>query len=294
MSLQKLATFFKENHHEVMDYWLLDDRIKWIKIASKRTGEMFMVNVFNFHIKIDGTHDWFKNKNHYILQDSQPDTEVVQSIYYNLKNLQNRFLFFHGNGVYESHNICYQATNLPSINHLTLYLVVDLEWFYDNIYVVSHEIRRLYDDIATQNQQSIQKTIRNVSDFIRDEKPIHRCITNLLQKCDKHRTSFMKCRELFISLCKQESETNIALYKIDDSIHPGDMTFKGAVHRQYSRKKLMDKLEKVEQLKTGAILHLNYFFASQWNYLLQASLFCNRINRLMEDILSMVFQVEKL
>lgn len=287
-SLQKLITFFKENQHEIVDYWMLDEQIKWIKIISKRSGEIYMINVFAFRLKLE------KATNQYLLQDCVPEDDTIKCIFKNLKNFQNRFIVIYGNEVYESDMLVYRATNLPKIKNMSLYMVIDLEWFYDNIYVVSHEIDRSYQDIVTQTQEYIQKTTKHVSSFIKEDRPIVRCITNLLTKFDKHRNSLQQCKNLFTRICKDESETNISLYKIDDSIHPGDMTFKSAVHRQYSRKKYVDKLEKLEHLKTGSIVNMNYFFNLQWNYLLQVLIFCLRIGQLMENILTTAFIMEKL
>lgn len=294
MSLQKLVTFFKENQHEIVDYWILEEQIKWIKVVSKRSGDMYMINVFAFRLHSETTQHLPHKSNQYVLQDCLPQDDTVTCMFQNLKNFHNRFLLVYGNEVYESETTVYRATNLPKINHLSLYMVIDLEWFYDNIYVVSHEVQRSYREVVLQTEEFVKKTTKNVSSFIRDEKPIHRCVSNLLNKFEKQKASLAQCKDLFTRICRDESETNIALYKVDDSIHPGDMTFKGAVHRQYSRKKLMDKMEKLEHLKVGTMVNMNYFFNLQWNYLLQVLVFCLRINQLMEKILTTVFTMEKL
>lgn len=294
MSLHKLVTFLKEHQHEILDYWILDQQIKWVKVVSKRSGEMYMINVFGFRLTSDSVQEIPNKTNQYIMQDCLPEDDTVACIFQNLKNFENKFVVLHGNEVYESQTSVYRATNLPKISHLSLYMMIDLEWFYDNAYVVSHEVQRSYQEIVMQTEEFVQKTTKNVSSFIRDERPIYNCVANLLKKYEKQKTSLGQCKDLFIRICKDESQTNIALYKVDDSIHPGDMTFKGAVHRQYLRKKLVDKADRLDHLKIGSMVNMNYYFNLKWNYLLQLLVFCLRINLLMEKILTAVFSMEKL
>jgi len=298
MSLNKLLIFFKENQHDVVDYWILDEKIKWIKVCNRKGGDIYMINIFSYNISLDGAEDIHYKTNRFLLYETDNPTMEMREVYTGLtqisKEVKNKFILVGGNEVCESENTWYKAHNLPKLNCYSLYMVIDLEWFYENVYVISHEIKRHQTNACLKICEFVQSALGDVNTFLKEDEQIKKCITKLMSKFQHNRKNLARSQQLYTTVCKDCSQTSLSLQKVDEHIHPNDMNFRSAVNRQYMRKKLTDKMDKLEDVKIGTISNICYFSGMKWNYLVQSMLLASRLVNLMKSIITSTKDAERL
>lgn len=289
-SLAKLTVFLKENNHDIIDYWILEDKIKWIKIISRRGGEIYFVNVYSYNIPFEEFNDPLVRRNFFILTEKQtnhhtPHFKIFSEIF------KDRVILFFGNEICESESLWFSAQNVPRTENISLFIIIDLDWFYDNSFVVSHEVHRNIVSLDYENHTFIQKTLSEIATFMKDQNMLKNRVSDLLQKKNTQEQTYEKCKKLYISISKSKTETYSQLIKLDDNIHPDDMTFKSAVHRQYLRKKLHDKMEKLENIQADTLANLSLCYGLKWNYLLQTVYIISSIRQHVQTIYTLCMQM---
>lgn len=291
-SLQKLITFFKENLHDVVDYWYLENRIKWIKIISRKGGEIYLINVYSYKLGIEESEEYIGRKNKFRLVETNPQANF-KGLWKHFHNDKNRLVLIHGNEISESENCFYSATNLPTMNHVCFYLIIELEWFYENVFVVSHEINRCYGEVLSKVHKSVQNLLNTSKSFLKDDTQLNKAVAKLLMKSATFKKNNLQSKELFQRVCRDETDAHVRLFRLDNAIDPNNMTFKASVERQYNRKKIVEKIEKLEVIGSSLVQQINYTFVMEWNYLLQVLQITNDITRLMESILFIILEAER-
>lgn len=292
-SLQKLITFFKENHHDVVDYWYIENRIKWIKIISRKGGEIYFVNVYSFKFFIEESEELIERKARFKLIESVANNSF-DYLWKQFQNNKNRFIFIRGNEISESENSFYTATNLPKISNLYFYLIIELEWFYENLFIVNSEIQRCYDDIFGHVRQNVKDLLMTTKSFLRDDSELNQAVSKLLIKSEKSRDINTKSRDLYKKVCKDETDYHIQIFKMDNAIDPNNMTFKASVERQYHRKKIFEKIEQLEIIKSALVQKINYSFIMKWNFYLQLMIITNNISQLIESIMTIIMDASNI
>lgn len=291
-SLQKLITFFKENLHDVVDYWYLENRIKWIKIISRKGGEIYLINVYSYKLGMEESEEYIGRKSRFRLIETTPQNNF-EGLWKHFQNNKNRLVLINGNEISESENSFYTATNLPKMNNLGFYLIIELEWFYENVFIVNHEINRCYSEIFSKINQSVRDLMKTSKSFLKDDTQLNKAVAKLLVKSGTFRKTNLQSKALYQKVCSDETDNHVKLFRLDNAIDPNTMTFKASVERQYNRKKIVHKIEKLDVIRSSLVQQINYTFVMEWNYLLQVLIITNNITKLMESILFIILDAER-
>jgi len=286
MALQRLWGFLKENQHDILDFWILEDKLKWIKIINQRKGEIYLLNVFSYHIKMEENTEPFRSTKRYILYDTEVEENkkiVFKGIHEKLTE-SDKYVVVFGNSVGESENSWYVAQNLANLNIFSLYLVIDLDWFYENIFVISNQIDQYQNSILLQAKRSMEESIKSIQTFVKAENNMLKGIFTTLEKFDKASSSLKKSQVLLARVYKSLTANRVQLFNIEDCIHPDDMSFRQVANRQYQRKKLQERQEELERIKEATVKNLDYFFHLKWNYLLQVWKVCIHLTNHFQSI----------
>ena len=286
-SLQKLTVFLKENNHDILDYWVFEDRIKWIKVISRRGGEIYFVNVSSYGISLTNSNDPLVKRNFYTLIEKPVPQHLAHAKTF-ASVFHARHLVFFGNEICETESIWYTAQNVPRANTMSIFSVIELDWFYDNSFVVSHEVCRTLTLFNQEGNEFIHRHLLEIYSFLKDHSTLQKNMARLAQQKKIYEDQHTKCQNLYTSICKLKTDTYSQLLKLDDTIHPDDMTFRSAVHRQYLRKKLNDKIDKLEQIQSDTLANVSLYLGLKWNSLLQMIHLVSSIRCHIQSIYTMV------
>lgn len=286
-SLQKLTIFLKENNHDVIDYWTFNNSIQWIKVISRRGGEIYFINVSSYEISLERSNDHLLKNNSYVLLDNHDPqylhyAKTFKSIFH------TRHLVFFGNEIYDSRLKWYVAQNVPRTNTISIFTVIELDWFYDNSFVVSHEVSRTLSILDQEGSEFIHQNLLQIYSFIKDTSAIKQHMSRLVQEKKKHDNQLVKCQKLYISICKSKTDTYSELLRLEDMIQPDDMTFRSAIHRQYLRKKFNDKMDKLENIQSDTLANISLYSSLKWNSLLQMVHLVSSIRHHIQSIYTIV------
>jgi hypothetical protein len=269
-SVEKLRIFLSENNHDIIDYWTRDEKLYWIRVISRRIGNLFFINVSMYQIRYKDAADTFVQKNVYSL--SVTDHPRYQDHLTRLSPIlpaKLEYIIFFGNEVYDSDHRWYTAKNVLSSPVLSLYILVSLDWFYENALVVYHKIVQDYLSCEKLFHDYIVITTQKILSFLRNSKAEIDKIQTLVHKSKSHFQQLEQSQKLYVSVCKSKTNSYTELLRLDNMIHHEDVTFKSAVHRQYLRKKCNDRLDRLEELQSNIVTTIIFHNQQHWNYTLQ-------------------------
>ena len=281
--LQKLILFLNENRHDIIDFYILEEYVKWLKIVSRRDGEIYMLNVMSFRIKVEDTRNVLDHRQKFVLYETEASSGAKERYKTIIGGESHRFVFMHGNHIGESLDTWYSAQNVPKTNNYCLYMVIDLEWFYENVYIVSSEVHQQQNLLEVRCARYIRDTITSISAFVRDERYVIKGIMVLLTKYESMVKDLNEGKQIFSKISGSLQHTLSKMKQIDE-LHADDISFKSVAHRQYYRKKLLDKKEQLVRLKSAAIHHLSFYNSKKWNYLVQSVVIARQISSLIVSI----------
>lgn len=316
IALHKLSTFFQDNGHDILEFWLdTDYTILWIQVVSAGTGEFCLVYVAPYRLRMESSEEWSLRKyQQYILykeedmytpeDDSSPWGLYVQlwNYLFHKKNpsglepstlaIPNVLLFYEDHVFAPQSQTLYRGHNLPRRNCLSFYVVLDMEWFYENTFVVAHEVHRQYERIG-HDLQSFTKTMLDQFHIVL--QPL--LMDSLIQLYQQQYTTL--CEEvceyqtLYKNVTQSFSDTLSTLHTIDDTSNPFEYTFQNAVHRQFLRKRFHDKKTKLETLRNQVLLNLKYTFQQRWDVLLRLVLLFFHVMLPVQTIHSIVHEAHR-
>lgn len=265
-ALQKLASFLKENNHDIIDYWITNARVRWVRVVSRRTGDLYLVDVDAYNISFQCQNDPLIKQNFYILTTEPHPQHSVASF---ASIMTTPMVVCFGNEIWAGGNTWFTAQNIPSsMDRIIVFPMIQLDWFYENSFVVSFEVRQMLESLEKNGRQLIQKNLVDISSVIKTPA-VPNIIEKLRIKTHMHQSELQKCQALFVSICQSRADVYRRLRELEDATHPEDITVRNAVHRQYLRKRLAERIEKLDNLHGDTLANLSLHFGLRWHYLLQ-------------------------
>lgn len=295
MSLYKLNSFLKENSHDVLDYWIHNEKIKYVRVISRKNGFIFFIKLSEYKIKVSNPND-FEKSNFYYLEETDNDLENLNILYdvflCAFPEYKYKYLLFEGYYLMQEKDVCFQIKNMSNLHHFGFYLFLEIEWFYENVYIISHEIEKIILDIQSKSEKMYLGFVPNYKNFC-NSNDIHK-ITNVWDYYQKNVITIQKAKELYLNICKSENNTIHDIdfnEKITDS---DDLMFQETVRRSFQKKVLNDRLNKFIHLKNQIIQKLLFYHCIQWKIILKFLVLISKFTKLQSDFHNLVYDLESI
>jgi hypothetical protein len=189
-------------------------------------------------------------------------------------------------------DVCYQIKNMSKSDYFGFYMFLEIEWFYENVYIVSHEIEKLYNSI--QN-----KTEKLYESFMPQYKSLgHDSNSEKIDQVWEHYNKFLhlsdKSRLLFLNLCKLENKTIHDIQYNEKIFDSDDLMFNETVKRSYQKKKLNEQLDQLLHLRKQCIEKSVFYHCYIWKLLIRFLVLLSKFTKLQIDFQNMIFEIESL
>lgn len=296
MSLYKLHSFLKENSQDIMDYWICDDLIKYVRVISRKNSTIFFVKISEYKIKSTTQFENLEKSNFYFLEESYKDHKNLNILYdvflCAFPEYKYKYLLFDGYYFMQEKDVSFHIKNMSNTQHFGFYLFVDLEWFYENIYTLNHEIEKIMIDIQIKIETMYGGFLPNYKNFC-NSNDVEK-ILNVWNYYRKNEAVFKNAKELYLNVCKSENKTIHDIdfnEKISDS---DDLMFQETVRRSHQKKILNERLNKFIHLKNQLIQKLLFYHCIQWKILLKFMILISRFTKLESQFHELVYDLESI
>lgn len=290
MSIHRLNTFIKDNYHDIIDYWTTKDNIiRFVRVVSRKTGQIYMVKVSGYNIPLGGGHEreTMTKAAYYYLeeldeQDSIPDTlyRLYDTFMSAFPEHRQRFVLHQCNYFMESRETIYRISNMPTDGYYNVHLFVELEWFYENLYVVNHEIDRNLLNIFAKAQKIYNGFVPTYTEMIRQAEKDVVLVQSIWGYFLEQMRLLQKTQKLFTSICHTESTYSLQLEELSN-IRAEELSFQDTVRRSCKRKSLHEKMVQLRAIHLTTLEKLLYFQTIGNNILLRFLYFLSEITLLL-------------
>jgi len=291
MSLSQIQTFIKNNNHEILDIFIENKIIKYIKIISRKIGLPYFLNVFNYNIPFENNIDISKY-NFYFIEKNQNDNDFISNLYEYFINLfpelYSKFLIIHSSHIFFNSNSNYDIKNLSHSNDLTLFLYFDIDMFYENSHIIAHEVEKLYLNLFNKILKHYDYLISN---FICNDN-LKYIINNLHLKINNINTNYNNSIKLYIKMCEADDNFN-KLINESESITSED-TFKDSIEKSQKKKIYMEKLNQLKILFVKIFDKLNEYHYLYWKFQLKLIYFISNLIKYFASINNIYTEINDL
>lgn len=297
MSLQRLHNFLKDNFHDVKDYWIENKMIKYIRVISRKNGCVYFVRLNDQHVKILEDQEYYQKSNFYYLEKSFEEQENLDYLYdiflrafpeYNYK-----YLLFNGYYLMQEKNTIYQIKNLSNTDYFGFYLFLDIEWFFENVYIVNYEIEKIMIDIQSKLEKMYLGFLPNYTNFCNNDE-YNQKVDSVWNYYQSHFKDYDNTRHLYLDICILENNTINDIdfnEKISDS---DDLNVKQVLYRQFQKKKLADKLDQIIHLKSKTLDKILFHYCITWKIILKFLVLISKFTKLQSDFFTMIHELENI
>lgn len=297
MSLYRLQNFLKENAHDVIDYWVQDSMVKYVRVISRKNGFIFFVRLGTLKVSMPNHKELDLSKtNFYILEPDHEDHESLDILYdvflCAFPEHQYKYLLFEGYYLLQEKDVCFQIKNLSDTQYFGFYLMLDIEWFYENIFIINHEIEKRYLDIQTKIEKMYLGFIPQYETF-QQHTDVHK-MDHVFQEYKKYMKWMEKCKELFLKVCKNENKTIHDIQYNEKIFDSDDLMFHETVKRSFQKKKLNEQLDQYLHLRKQCIDKIIFYHCILWKVLIRFLVLMTKFTKLQSEFHAMVHEIEHL
>jgi len=293
MSLLQIQTFLQTHHHDILEYYLLEQSIQWIKVISRKTGYIFFVHLFKYQVSLDET----DRTPFFVLQLESPDLpmdEFVSDLYQDFVHLfpemYSKFLLLHSSYLYMKTDERYAIKNVSDSNDLCLFLSFDIETVYEQIHILAYEVEKFYTHISRKIQSHYDHF---VASFALHSLPFQKPFGLYHSRLQYYDTQHFKIKKLFLFMCQSEEALKQSLLQLEHE--SSSVTLVSDILAKSNKKKQC--LEKLNQLQ---VLYIKTFEVllnthhHRWKYQLKLIHFlsnlvkhCSSLQNIYSELLEM-------
>jgi hypothetical protein len=287
----------KENSHDVKDFYVLDKKVRFVRVISRKNGNIYFVRCNNHDIRILEDCEYFQKSNIFYLEKYHSELEDLEYLYdvflRAFPEYHFKYILFNGYFMMQEKNLIFQIKNLSSSDYFGFYLYLDIEWFFENIYIVSHEIEKIMNDVQSKVEKMYFGFLPHYNSFC--QSPDYReKVESVWEFYNEHVIQYDKCRKLYLDICGYEND-RINDFDFNEKISDSDdLNMQQIIHRQYQKKKLTDKLNQTIHLKIKTLEKIIFHYCMYWKIILQFLILISKFTKLQGDFFTMINNLENI
>jgi hypothetical protein len=259
-----------------------------------------MVKVSSYNISLGEDRESLKKTPIFYLdrvEENDPVSPDLQRLYDTFLSAfpehRDRFMVHHSNVFMDERNTIHRISNYPTEGYYNMYLFIELEWFYENLYIVTHEMDRAFTNMSFKCQKIYKGFLPMYTGFIRQAEKDIQCIQNVWSYYLEEKQTLEKCQKLFAQVCKSENQYHQELLELNH-IRTDELSFQDTVRRSHKRKLLQERLTKLRPLHASALERVVYGHSLQNHLMLRILYFMADITILFTKFHSHFLELENL
>lgn len=264
-SIYRLHSFIQNNHHQILGLYILDQKVKFLRLVSNRTGEIFFLSLGKFEIELDAQdvfEPFIQNHCYYMSICEMPESETVtpylDSVYALQPQLRSQMLFIENHFLYLDKDRVFELLNFPSKEIICYYFITSLEWFYENSLTIDHHLKKKKSLLYTRFHHLMTTStdeIHKLASFLQ-KQPVH-----FLRQEKVHFDDFYKRSNNTKKLCIQIFQYTEKLYEEQDSISEKEAftSFQDSIKKSFLKQKNQEDIRKAHHLKEKTLERLSFY-----------------------------------
>lgn len=258
MSIQKLQLFLKDHNQDVMDFWVYRNRLVYLRTMNRNNGLLSFIKTWKFDLVMEQNNS-MTNK---IIQMSRVEDQLED---YSEKLIllydtyikvfpENRkhFILQSSNFIIENRNWIFRLDSFSNDSYHTIHWGIDLDWFYDNLNMVDHEISRLHFGTISKMEKMYNSFIENYANFITKSEKDIQIIHRIWRYYNEQNSEFSKGRSLYLNIAKKENHLKQSYLELD-TLNNGNFNFNESLRKSHEKKALRKKLTNLANLRFRTI-----------------------------------------
>ena len=281
-----------------MEYWTYKSSVKFIRCIHQETGTLCMIKVGSFDIVMDST---TKQQNKvYELQRVVDDSEEYSkrlTLLYNtfikfFPQWKNNFLLQDSNYLMENHDFIYKIYNFPFDSYRTIHWMIDLEWFYENLSMLSHEMNKFHMSVNRKTVEIYKQFLQMFESFLRSPEKDINIIHNIWKLYLEQNNNLNKSSALYKNVSKLETQLKSEYIKLEETYT--SFHFQDSLRKSHKKKMIRNKLHQVMDFKKNVTQKINFCWNKSYNILLEFLLFLSEMTTVLSRFHSLFTDLENL
>lgn len=299
MSIHRLNSFIKENDHDIVDYWIYKQHVHYVRVLSRKLGYLYMIKVEKYHISVEDQFEALKRNHCFYLETSSSESiskklsKLFDVVSTGFPEYRHRFLLYESNFLMESKDCMFEIANMPTDGLLNFYFCIELEWFYENLFIVNHEMERCTTHLFSKTRKLYEGFVPMYQKLFQNSEKDLRIIEKVWKSFSEHFQQYEKTRKLCLQLTHSENDWAHQLTQLNQ-FSADNLTFQETVRRTHIRKQLHQKLVKVRGMYDTISKKMIQFHSLQYNFILRYLLFIYEITSLMKQFHCLFLELEAL
>ena len=298
MSIHKLKIFLSDNHQDIMEYWTHKSSVKFIRCIHKETGTLCMIKVGSFDIVMDSTTRQQSRvyELHKILHESEDFSEKLILLYDTFLKMfpqwRNNFLLQDSNFLIENRDSIYKIQNFPYDSYRTIHWMIDLEWFYENLSMLSHEMNKFHLSVNKKTIDTYKQFLQMFDSFSKTPEKDVNIIHNIWKLYTEQNNNLNKVSDLYKNVSKLETQLKREYIKLEEtytSFHIQD-----SLRKSHKKKVIRNKIQQVLEFKKVVSSKINFYWNKSYNILLEFLLFLSEMTIVLSRFHSLFTDLENL
>ena len=209
------------------------------------------------------------------------------------------FHSYFGTGAYilifflmESKDCIYKIQNFPFDSYRTIHWMIDLEWFYENLAMLSHEMSKFHLSVNKKTVDIYKQFLHMFDSFLRTPERDIQIIQNIWKFYLEQNSNLTKVSLLYRNVAQIETQLKSEYIKLEEtytSFHIQD-----SLRKSHKKKMIRSKLHKVLDFKRNVAQKINYFWNKSYNILLEFLLFLSEMTIVLSKFHSLFTDLENI
>ena len=254
----------RENHHETIDVWANHEIVLLIRVISRKTGHLYVLDVSEYRISADHSSSqeesmtkkkvFHLEKIHLsdVMEEEEQDirrhVRAFDNVCGALPEWRGKMMLQVSNYILTSPQTIYKILHFPSRSQWCMYLLMGLDWFYDNVFTVSHQVDRFHQVLWWRTTKISQEFLVSYQKQQSPKNHHLREIQQILHRIMENHKRHGLVLQLFTRACQEENTCTKELASLG-RLTTDHLRFEDTVRRSYQRKSLQQRLEKLQKLR---------------------------------------------
>lgn len=298
MSLQKIQNFLKEHQQDILEFWVEGRYVNYIRTINRNNGLIIMIKVIGYKISSEeemGGKTFLLEKIEQGYEDYSDKLILLYDTFIKIfpENKQH-FLLQMSNYLIDDRDNIYRILNFTSSHYQTVHWIINLEWFYDNLNMVEHEVNRLHVTICKKTEQMYEKFIENYVNFMnKPENDVH-IVQRVWHRYKEQNTIFMNGKKLYLDIAKLENNIKREYLEMDSFHTTTSFNFNESLRKSHEKKELRKKLNNLMQIRHKAMKELNIHWNLSYHILLEFLFFITEITVILSRFHTLFVELENM
>lgn len=298
MSIHKLKLFLSDNHQDIMEYWTYKSAVKFIRCIHQETGTLCMIKVGSFDIVMDSTTKQQSKvyELQRVLDESEEYSKNLMLLYDTFVKIfpqwKNNFLLQDSNYLMENKESIYKIYNFPFDSYRTIHWMIDLEWFYENLSMLSHEMNKFHLSVNKKTIDIYKQFLNMFESFLKSpEKDVH-IVNNIWKYYLEQNNNLNKVSSLYRNVSKLETQLRSQYIQLEETYT--SFHFQDSLRKSHRKKMLRNKLHQVLDFKRNVTQKINFYWNKSYNILLEFLLFLSEMTIVLSRFHALFTDLENL